>query len=166
MIRTHGAGRRALVVGLAAALIGAGSAAAATPVILLEVHARLAPVAGTKAAGQFDGGLVRTGGGTLHATSAVPRSGLEWRLTWRLQLPKLRRPMAASLRIAGANGAAPVKQVLCKQCAARARGTITLGNGQALRIAQSHAVVVVHTADATLRGKVTVLVHDPIVKQG
>jgi hypothetical protein len=167
VITTLWAGKRALVVGLAAGMVAAGSAAAAVPMLSLHVHARLAPVAGTKAAGRFDGGLVMTGGSKLPlANGAVPSDGGEWRLMWTLKLPALHRPMTASLRIRAENGAAPVTRVLCKQCATRAQGAITVTRSQAFRIAGAHAVVVVRAPSAKLRGTVRGFAPVPVDRQG
>src|SRR5712691_10838272 len=108
------AGTRAFLVALAVAAAASGSAAAAMPAFWLNLHARLAPVAGTTAAGRFDGALVRTGDGrTPETQSAVPRAGSRWRLSWKLTLPALRGPMTASLRVSAAPGAAPMARMLC-----------------------------------------------------
>jgi hypothetical protein len=124
------------------------------PTLGLRVHARLAPVAGTTAAGRFNGLLARSGEGP--APQVVPRVPLPWRLTWTLRLPALHRPTTGSLRIAAEGGAPPVVRVLCPRCATRANGTIRLTASQALRIAGSDAVVVVRARSATLRGAIKV----------
>jgi hypothetical protein len=157
VIRTRKAGTRALVIGSAVAAVACGSAAAAMPSFALHVHARLAPTAGTSAAGSFDGVLASDSIGKVpFAQAAFPRQ-TAWRLGWRLSLPPLRGPITASLRIAAVKGAAPVARVLCTPCALEAKGTMTLTASQGLRVAGSHAVVVVHAPAATLRGPVKVL---------
>jgi len=159
--RTRKAGTRALVVGLSVAAVACGSAAAATPSVWLRVGAHLAPVAGTKADGRFNGLLVRNGG-TAQSRGAQPRNGSSWQLTWRLALPALEGPMTASIRMPAQKDAAPVARMLCTRCTATAHGVITLTGSQAMRIAGSHAVVVVQASSATLRGAVTVFTQIPI----
>jgi hypothetical protein len=165
VIRRRTAQMRALVAGLAVVALTAGGAAAATPAFSLRLHARLAPVAGTTAAGRFDGGLVMTGGALPYAKAVVPRVGNHWRLTWRLNLPALNGPISASLQLRTANGAASSARMLCTQCTRSANGTLTLTGSQALRILRADAVVVVRTQSSTLRGTVKV-VHVPVALKG
>jgi hypothetical protein len=158
--RTRRAGMRALAVGLAAGALGtgAGTTTAAPPAFAMHVHARLAPVTGTTAAGRFDGMLAMSGGGTKPASraAAVPRPGAHWVLAWRIALPVINSPATASLQIKADRGAASVARLLCAGCTAGANGILTLPWSQALRIAASDAEIVVHTASATLRGQVRV----------
>jgi hypothetical protein len=149
VIRTRTAGTRILLIGLTATAVGAGSAAAAMPVLGFRVHARLAPVAGANYAGRFNGLLVRNADGTV-----VPRVPLGWELSWRLRLPSLGKPIDASLRVRAANGAPRVVRMLCSGCTATAHGTLTLTASQALRVARSRAVVVVRASSESLRGVV------------
>jgi hypothetical protein len=158
MIRTPRAGKRALVVGLVVAAITCGSAAAAAiPVYWLDLHARLAPVAGTTAAGQFNGRLFVSVGepNPLEPSDPLLRVNRSV-LTWKLNLPALQGPVFATLRFRPAKGAAPFVRVLCEHCSTSAHGEITLTKSQALRVATSHAAVVVSAASATLRGPVKV----------
>ena len=165
MIRTRRAATGALVVGLAVAAIASGMAAAATPTFWLNVHARLAPVAGTKAsAGRFSGVLVKNG--RVHITPAgtgkvriAPRS--RWQLTWTLSLPPLDGTMTALLRIGSARSPVRIRRGLCAGCATEARGTMTLSARQVARITKADAVVVVRTRSATLRGPVKVSTRIP-----
>lgn len=152
----------ALVAGLAAAAVVAGSAAAARPMFLLNVHARLAPVAGTKAAGSFDGELVLSSGSKTSGTASLPRAAVPWRLSWRLSLPALKGAMTASLHLRAANGAAPATRTLCTHCGTAVSGTMTLTGTQALRITQADSFVVVSTRSATLRGPIKVFVRVPV----
>jgi hypothetical protein len=157
------AGTRLLVAGLAVAAVAAGSAAAAMPSYFLQVHARLAPVAGTTASGRFNGVLVLSGGEARpQARSTAPRAGSHWRLSWRLSLPAFGGPATATLRIHAKKGAASVERVLCTRCAEKAKGTIALKGSQAIRIANGGAVVVVRTPSAGLRGAVKGVVHLPV----
>jgi hypothetical protein len=156
---TKTAGTRTLLIGLAAAAVVCGSAAAAVPTFVLRVHARLGPVAGTTAAGRFSGVLARNGPVVPRRATAVPRLGSRWSLTWKLSVPSLGGSPTASLRIRAWKGAAPVTRVLCTQCGTTANGTMTLTTSQALRIAGSKAVVVVRTGSATLRGPLKVSMH-------
>jgi len=144
-----------LLLGLAAAAVAAGSATAALPAPKVRVYARLAPVAGTTAAGRFNGLLARTGDGSLPA--AVPRAGQRWQLAWNLSLPALRGPATASLRINAGGGAAPIVRGLCTGCGTRTGGTVTLTPNQVFRIARGSALVTVRTRSARLRGTVRVL---------
>jgi len=152
VIRTRRPGKRALAVGLAAAAIGCGTAAAAVPTVAVHVHARLAPVAGTAVAGRFDGTITISGG--ARETAAVPRPGAHWQLGWTITLPAIGGPTTASLQIHAAGGAGPVVQAVQRRRTTRASGTLPLTGSEALRVAGSQAVVVVHTATATLRGAV------------
>ena len=156
MIRTRTAGTRAFLIGLAIAAIAAGAAAAAVP-MALPVHARLAPVAGTKAAGQFSG-VLASNGGLQHAVqgSSLPINGTSWRLGWSVSLPPLGRPAAVTLRIGARGSAAAVTRVLSARCTASAKGSLKLTGSQAARIAQGDAVVMVRASSATLRGTVRV----------
>ena len=158
MIRTRRARARTLVVGLVIAAITAGGTAAAASTVPVELRARLAPVAGTKAAGKFDGALVkvRRVGITPGGRTSVPAGG-RWRLNWRLTLPKLDGPMTASLKIGSARSSASVTRVLCSRCSSKGVGTITLTDGQAKRISKGDALVVVRTRSARLRGRVKVV---------
>ncbi len=142
------AGTRLLLVGLAVAAVAAGSAAASVPVVKISVHARLAPVAGTNAAGRFSGLLVKPG------DTVYPRTGQKWSLSWKVRLPSLPSPAKASLRIPARNGAPLSVRVLCTGCAGTTSGTLMLTNSQAIRLAQSHATVVVLAPSTTLRGSV------------
>jgi hypothetical protein len=147
MTGTRTAGTRVLLLGLVVAAIAVGTAAAVISTVGLRVQARLTPVAGGSAAGRFDGLLSRSGEGT--PPPAVPRAGAHWHLAWSMGLPALRGPAAATLQTgAGIH-------VLCTHCGRSARGTLVLTNGQAMRIADSDAVVVVRAA--RLRGVVRVV---------
>ena len=156
MISARSAGTRTLLVGLAAAaaVVTASAAAALPPSPKLRVHARLAPVGGTGAAGRFDGLLVRTGGSSRPAAS--PRTGPAWRLSWNASLPAFQGPATVSLRIAG-GGAARVSRILCTGCGTGADGTVALTPSQVLRIARRGAVVSVRARSASWRGTVRVL---------
>jgi hypothetical protein len=154
VIRTQRLGTRALSVALAVAALACASAAAAVPTYSVQVRAHLTPVAGTTAAGRFSGSVVLSGLRSAKAGPVLPRNGTGWRLTWSLQLPALSGTKTAALRIMAANGAAPITRVLCTGCATRPTGTMKLTASQAIRIAGSHAVVVVRTASASLRGAV------------
>jgi hypothetical protein len=147
LLRTRLAGTRVLFAGLAAA-VAAGGAAAAAPMPTLTVHARLVPVPGTRTAGSFTGLLVKS------AASARPRSPSSppWRLLWKLRLPELGSPGRASLRIPALDGQQRSARVLCRGCTSTASGRLALTDGQALRIAQSRATVVVRMPTALLRG--------------
>jgi hypothetical protein len=157
VIRTHGAGKRALVIGLLVAAVACGSAAAATiPPFWLNLHARLAPVAGTTATGRFTGTLHVTGRDpTPEPSDNLPPLGQSL-LTWHLKPPALHGSMSASLRLRTTNSAPPLTRMLCMRCSTTASGKMTLTTAQGLRIAQSGAVVVVRTHTATLRGPVKV----------
>jgi hypothetical protein len=150
-------GTKAFLVGLAAAAIAAGTASAAVPMVF-PVHARLAPVAGTKTAGQFDGVLARSGSipGQAQRRSALPINGVSWRLGWNVSLPPLGSPASVTLRIGSAGGAAAVVRVLSARCTGSAKGTMKLTGSQAARVARGDAVVMVRTPSATLRGTVRV----------
>jgi hypothetical protein len=154
VVRTRTAGMRAFLVGLAAAAVAAGSAAAAVPMVF-PVHARLAPVAGTKAPGQFNGVLAQSGSIPQPVQrSAMPINGVSWRLSWKVSLPPLGRPAAVTLRIGARGGAAAVMRVLSAHCTVSAKGTIKLTGSQATRVARGDAVVMVRTPSATLRGTI------------
>lgn len=147
MISTRMAGTRLLLVGLVAAAIAAGSAAGAVPVIKFSVHARLAPATGTKT-GRFSGLLVKS------ASMRQTARPSQWQLSWKVLLPALRSPAKASLRIPARNGAPLYVHVLCTGCTSTVSGKLALTNSQALRLAQSHATVVVLAPPMTLRGAV------------
>lgn len=150
MVRTRLAGTRLLLLGLAAAAVAAGSAAAALPALKFAVHARLAPVAGTDATGRFGGLLVKSGDAVRPQAPNLP----VWRLSWKLSLPALPGSATASLRIPAGDGAPRFVHVLCTSCTSTATGTFGLTGSQALRLAQSRATVVVAAQSATLRGAV------------
>ena len=154
MIRTRLAGRRVVLVGLGAASVAAGSAAAAVPVLTVSVHARLAPVAGAKAAGRFSGLLVRHGQPVGAEPSPTPRYGSRWRLSWKVSLPTLSGKTTVSLQVPARNGEPRFVHVLCTGCTSATNGTLALTNSQAIRIAQSHASVVAQTPSAMLQGTV------------
>jgi hypothetical protein len=156
-------GARTFVVGLVVAAITAGGTAAATSTFWWNLRARLAPVAGTKEAGQFQGVLVKMGGGVTPDTS-VP-AGSKWGLTWKLTLPALDGPMTASLRIGSERSSTSVTRVLCTRCSTSAAGTMTLTARQARRLSKGDAVVVVRTRSARLRGPVKVGLHNPVVRK-
>ena len=150
MIRARSAGTRVLLLGLVAAAVAAGNAAAAMSTPKLRLEARLSPVSGTTAVGRFNGLLARTGDGSL------PRTGQRWQLAWNLNLPGSRGAATASLRINAGGGTAAVARSLCTGCATRANGTITLSPNQVFRIARSGAVVVVRARSARWRGTVRI----------
>ena len=155
MIRTRTAGTRAFLVGVVAAAIAAGTAAGAVPLTAIPVQARLAPVAGTTASGQFSGTLARVlADAQPTQTSALPRKGIRWRLRWSVSLPQLPRPATVTLRISSAGSAAGMVRVLSERCVSSARGTLTLTGSQALRVARGDAVVTVRAGTAILRGTV------------
>jgi hypothetical protein len=144
------------------AAVASGTAAAATrAVFFLTVHARLAPGSGTKATGRFSGVLVREAIAKASSSHTANPVGNAWRLVWKLSLPPLEGPVTGTLRIAGANGAAPVMRILCTQCALTPRGALTLTASQESRLAGSHAVVAVRALSATLRGVVRLAVQIP-----
>ena len=158
-------GTRTFVVGLVVAAITAGGTAAATSTFWWNLRARLAPVAGTKEAGQFQGVLVKASGGiTPYAGTSVP-PGSQWGLTRRLTLPALEGPITASLRIGSARSSTSVTRVLCTRCSTSAAGTMTLTARQARRLSKGDAVVVVRTRSARLRGPVKVGLHNPVVRK-
>jgi hypothetical protein len=162
MIRKRRAGMSAIVLGLVIAAVASANAAAAVPVFWLSVHARLAPISGTTAAGRFSGSLVvRVGDKNVVEPWDPPPFANRALLTWKLKLPALGGPMTASLRLRATKTAAPVARTLCTGCSTAAGGQITLTASQGLRIAQSGAVVVVRTASATLRGSVKAVVRTP-----
>jgi hypothetical protein len=150
---------RAFVVALLVAAVACGSAAAAAiPVLMVSLHARLAPVAGTTATGQFNGSLsVTIGSDQLEPSDNLPNPGRS-QLFWKLSLPPLRGPISASLRLHAttSGSAAPAARVLCSRCSTTANGTLSLTVAQGLRIARSGAMVIVRTPSATLRGAVKV----------
>jgi len=160
VIRTQGARTRVLVAVLAVAAVVCGAAPAAMPTPLFRVYANLAPVAATKRNGKFNGALAMSGG-AMKPSGAVPRTTHHWQLTWKLRLPALGAPAAASLRIRAAKSAAPVTRVLCARCAATAKGMLKVTGSQAVRIANGGAVVVVQTRSARLRGTVKAEAHLP-----
>lgn len=161
MYRTRSARTRVLLAGLAVAAIACGSAAAAMPTFSFRLHARLAPVAGTTAAGgDFAGALTTNLGGT-RLTGAVPRARHHWQLTWRLRLPALRGPAVTSLRIRPTKHAAAVTRMLCTSCNSTAAGTLAMKGSQAIRIARGDAVVVVQMPSARLRGTVGAVMARP-----
>lgn len=147
-----------LAAGLAAvAAVVAGGAAAAPPIMVIPLHARLAPVSGTRPAGSFSGTLVGNGlEQPVHAPSAMPSNGERWRLRWKASFPSLGRPAAVTLRIAGRSGAPAIVRVLSTRCSTSARGTLTLSGTVAGRIARGDAVVTVRAGSARLRGAVKV----------
>jgi hypothetical protein len=158
--RTKTAGTRMLLVGLVAAAIATATAAAAMPVFLLHVRAQLAPVGGTSARGQFSGVLFNAGvEPRLQPNSTLPPPLIRWRLTWKLSLPSLRRPATATLRFGTGSAAA---RVLCKQCARHAEGGVMLTAAQERGMTGSHAVVVVRTRSARLRGAIKVVLQLPV----
>ena len=156
MIKTQRAGKRVLVVGLLVAAIACGNAvAAAIPAFWVKLHARLAPVSGTAAAGWFTGTLlVAVGGpGRPEPSDNLPQPNRSV-LTWKLSLPALRGPISASLRTRGTQSAPPVTSILCARCSTVVSGSLNLTVAQGLRIVRPGAVIVVRTASATLRGRV------------
>lgn len=164
MITTRRAGKRttALTVGLVAAAIACGSAAAVLPVYWLNVQAHLAPVAGTKEAGQFNGVLLMSNGPPPQpAQSGAQPVGSFWRLTWKLRLPALSGRRSAMLRFPAEKGVPAAARVLCTQCSTRAKGTIALTGSEAERVVKADAAVVVWTNSARLRGTVEVTTHGP-----
>lgn len=153
---THRAGARVLVAGLAAAAVVAGGAAGAVPMFVLQVQARLAPVAGATSAGRFSGVLVKNTEGASAPTPAMPSNGSHWRLRWKASLPPLGSPAAVALRVAAHGGAPAVVRILSARCSTSARGTVTLTGSEAARIAGGDAVVTVRAGSARLRGAVKV----------
>ena len=165
MIRRRRVGTRTLVVGLVVAAITAGGTAAATSTFWWNLRARLAPVAGTKEVGQFQGFLVKSSGGmTPYAGTLVP-AGTQWWLNWRLTLPALDGPVTASLRIGSSRRSTGVTRMLCTRCSTTATGTMTLTATQARRLSKADAVVVVRTRSARLRGPVKVVLHNPVARK-
>jgi hypothetical protein len=159
VVRTKTAGTRTLLIGLAVAATAATSAAA-MPIVLLHVRAQLASVAGASARGRFSGVLFDAGvEPRLQPNSTRPPLVNQWRLTWKLSLPPLGGSATATLRF-GTGGAAP--RVLCKRCARHAQGAVMLTPAQEGRITDSHAVVVVRSRSATLRGPVRVVLQFPV----
>lgn len=154
MIGTRRAGTRVLVAGLAVTAVTAGGAAAAMPILVIPVHARLAPVAGTSSAGRFSGTLVsRTLEQPVHA-SALPSDGSHWQFRWKVSLPSLGRPAVVTLRYVARDGSPRVVRVLSARCSTSASGMLTLSGRQAGRIARGDAVVTVRAGSARLRGAV------------
>ena len=135
---------------------------AAVPSSWLQVRAHLAPVAGTKAAGRFQGVLVKPGGGIVPAGKVANPRVSTWRLTWKLNLPALEGPVTASLQIGSGRSSARAKHMLCTRCSTEATGTLTLTARQVTRIKKSHGVVVARTSSARLRGPVKVVVRGPV----
>ena len=160
MNRTRSARTRVLLAGLALAAIACGSAAAAMPRLSFRLHARLAPVAGTAANGDFNGTLATSVGGT-RLTGVVPRRGYHWRLAWQLRVPALRGPAVASVRIRATKSAPAVTRVLCTRCSSTAAGTLAVKGSQAIRIAKGDAVIVVRMPSARLRGAVDATAQRP-----
>ena len=115
------------------------------PALSFRVHARLAPLAGASANGNFNGALAK-------ASGALPRNGYRWQLTWRLRLPALAGTAAASLRVREHSGGDRLALVLCMRCASPVEGTLSVTDRQAVRIANGDAVVVVQARSARLRG--------------
>ena len=150
MNRARAAGTRVLLLGLVAAAVAAGNAAAAMSTPKLRLEARLAPVSGSTAVGRFSGLLARTGDGSL------PRTGQRWQLAWNISLPALRGSATATLRINAGGGAAAVARPLCTSCGTTAKGTVTLTPNQVFRIARSGAVVIVRAPSARWRGTVRI----------
>jgi hypothetical protein len=130
---------------------------------LLDLHARLAPVAGTKTAGKFQGVLSRMGshGITPGGKVAVPPNS-RWQLTWSLSLPQLDEPMTASLRIGSSRSSVHLTRVLCRGCSTSARGMTSLSARQVRSISKANGMVVVRAGAATLRGRVKVSVNIPV----
>jgi hypothetical protein len=158
--RGRTAGTRVLLIALAVAASAGVTAAAAMPVVLLHVRAQLAPVAGTSARGQFNGVLFNAGvEPRLQSDSTLPPRVSQWRLTWKLSLPSLGAPATATLRFGTGSAAA---RVLCKGCARHAVGRVMLTAAQERGITGSHAVVVVRTRSARLRGAVKVMLQFPV----
>jgi len=156
-----------LVVALVVAAIAIGGATAVASVFWLHLHARLAPVSGTQAAGEFNGTLVRIGGRGPTPTGRVPVPlGSRWQLAWSLSLPKLDGTMNASLRIGSPRSSTRVTRVLCTRCSTTPRGTMTLKARQVRHISKAGAVVVVRAGSATLRGPVKVFVDLPATTKG
>ena len=159
MIGTRRAGTRVLVAGLAVAAVTAGGAAAAMPILVIPVQARLAPVAGASSAGHFSGTLIsRTADEHPVQGSALPSSGTHWQFRWKVSLPSLGRPAAVTLRYVARGGSPAVVRVLSARCSSSARGVLSLSGRQAGRIARGDAVVTVRAGSARLRG--TVKVHE------
>jgi hypothetical protein len=156
-------GARTLVVGLVVAAITAGGTAAATSTFWWNLRARLAPAAGTKEAGQFQGALVKLGGGVTPDAITSAAAGSRWGLTWKLTLPALDGPVRATLRIGSEPGSTSVTRVLCTRCSTTASGTMTLTARQARRLSKADAVVVVRSRSARLRGSVKVGLQNPVV---
>lgn len=157
MIKTHRPGKRAIVVGLLVAAVACGSAAAAAiPALSMDVHARLAPVAGTTATGRLTGMLLVSFGGTdrFEPSENLPPATGHSELDWKLSLPALQGRMSAWLRLSATKDAAPAARTLCARCSTTASGRLSLTVAQGLQLARSGAVVVVRTASATLRGRV------------
>lgn len=156
MIRTPRAGTRVFVAALVGAAVAAGGAAAALPVLVFSVQARLAPVAGASSAGHFSGTLSMNTDEASVPTPILPSNGDRWRLRWKATLPSLGSPAAVTLRVAAHDGAPAVVRVLSARCSNSARGTVTLTGGQAVRVARGDAVVTVRARSARLRGAVKI----------
>jgi hypothetical protein len=149
--RTRAARTRVLLVPvLAVAAVACGGAAAAMPALSVRVHARLAPLAGARANGNFNGALAMGS----RPSGVLPRNGYRWELTWKLRLTARARTAAASLQIRAHSGAAPLALVLCSRCVSSANGTLSVTSRQAMRIANGDAVVVVQARSTRLRGVV------------
>jgi hypothetical protein len=133
---------------------------------MLRLHARLAPVAGTTAAGRFNGTLARSLQLGRVEPWENPRAAARWQLTWKASLPSLSSPASVSLRISAVKGAAPAVRMLCTSCATTAKGAIALTASQASRVANGHAAVVVRSETATLRGAVKVFAVMAAAKPG
>lgn len=157
MIGTRKAGRRVLVAGLAGAAVTAGGAAAAMPILVIPVQARLSPVAAASSAGRFSGTLIsRNADARPVQRSALPSNGNGWLLKWKVSLPPLGRPAAVTLRYIARDGSPTVVRVLSARCSTSARGMLTLSGRQAGRIARGDAVVTVRAGSARLRGAVKI----------
>lgn len=150
-----------LLIALALVAIATPTVAAAMPIVLLHVRAQLAPVAGTSARGQFNGVLFNAGvEPRLQSDSAFPALPGQWRLSWKVSLPSLGGAATATLRFGAGKSAGA--RVLCRRCAKHAEGAVMLTAAQATRITGSHAVVVVRTRSAALRGAVKVVLQFPV----
>ncbi len=160
MTRTGRIGARSLAVGFVVVAIAAGSATAAASTFRIDVHARLAPVAGAKTAGRFSGVLTPKLAPHHIAPGAkvAVLPGSTWQLAWRLYLPKLAGPMTATLRV----GPARKSHVLCTGCSTKASGDLNLSARQVRSISKADAVVVVRTRSAMLRGPLKVLLQPPV----
>jgi hypothetical protein len=138
------------------ALTAAGIAAA-TPILVIPVQARLAPVAAASSAGRFSGTLIsRTMDAHMARTSPLPSNGNRWQFRWKVSFPSLGRPATVTLRYVAHDGSPAVVRVLSARCSTSASGMLTLSGRQAGRIARGDAVVTVRAGSARLRGAVKV----------